>query len=167
MLAMGFDCGECPVVSPSSRTASSSNCSGTPHCTVACMLYGSILTMRFISPPSTTIKFSTGVSSPPSVAVPPVRATTFTPCASANASTFATSSVLRTIATAAGAGMVYTPKMFCSLRKLSMLRSRSNCASVSTCSSPRICCNCSTMASRVRDMVAFLFEASLAQWKMG
>ncbi|CAB4888904.1 unannotated protein [freshwater metagenome] len=31
MLAIGFDCGECPVVSPSSRARSSSSCSGTPH----------------------------------------------------------------------------------------------------------------------------------------
>ena len=38
MWATGFDCGECPVVRPSSRTRSSSTCSGTPHCAVACML---------------------------------------------------------------------------------------------------------------------------------
>ncbi len=38
MLAIGFDCGEWPVVSPSPRTWSSSTCRGTPHCTVACML---------------------------------------------------------------------------------------------------------------------------------
>ena len=38
MCATGFDCGECPVVSPSSRTRSSSACSGTPHWQVACML---------------------------------------------------------------------------------------------------------------------------------
>ena len=62
------------------------------------------------------------VSSPPSVAVPPVRG-------------HHVDAVLvgegehrrrrrrccRTIATAAGVGIVYTPKMFCSLRKLSML----------------------------------------------
>ena len=38
MCATGFDCGECPVVRPSSRTLSSSTCSGTPHWQVACML---------------------------------------------------------------------------------------------------------------------------------
>ncbi len=106
MLAIGFDWGEWPVVSPNSRTASSNSCRGTPHWAVACMLYGSILMISFIIPPSTTIEFSTGVSKPPSVAVPPVRATTFTWCSSANLSTAVTSSVERTIATAAGSGMV-------------------------------------------------------------
>ena len=38
MCATGLDCGECPVVSPCSRTRSSSACSGTPHWHVACML---------------------------------------------------------------------------------------------------------------------------------
>ena len=86
--------------------------------------------MRFMCEPSTTTEFSTGVSRPPSVAVPPVRATTLTPCSSAKASSRATSSVLSTITTAAGIGIVYTPKIFCSLRKLSMLLSRSTCSSV-------------------------------------
>ena len=62
--------------------------------------------IRFISEPSSTIESGTIVSRPPSVAVPPVRGTTLIPCRSANASTSAASQVLRTIATAAGAGSV-------------------------------------------------------------
>ena len=60
----------------------------------------------FIPEPSRTIELATTVSRPPSVAVPPVRGTTLIPWLSAKASTSATSSVLRTIATAAGAGSV-------------------------------------------------------------
>ncbi len=36
--AIGFDCGECPVVTPCLRASSSSVCRQTPHCAVACML---------------------------------------------------------------------------------------------------------------------------------
>ncbi|CAB4888901.1 unannotated protein [freshwater metagenome] len=116
-----------------------------------------MLRIWFINEPSSTIEFSTGVSSPPSVAVPPVRATTLTWCSSAKASTAAASCVLLTIATAAGTGIVYTPKMFCSLRKLSMLLCRRVCSSVMTRSAPRIWRRCSTISARLRDMVAILW----------
>ena len=90
------------------------------------MLYASMLTISFINEPSITIEFSRPLSKPPSVAVPPVRATTLTRCSSAKASNLMMSSVLRAITTAAGTSIVYTPKMFCSLRKLSTL-ARSSC----------------------------------------
>src|SRR3954447_25128207 len=108
-----------------------------------------MLMIRFMPEPSTTTEFSTGVSKPPSVAVPPVRATRFTPFSSAYANTWATSSVLCTNATAAGNGIVYTSKIFCNLRKLSMLLSRKACSSVRTQSAPTIFCSRSTMESRV------------------
>ena len=79
MWATGLDCGEWPVVSPCSRTRSSSACSGTPHWQVACMLYGSTLTIWFIVDPSMITESGTTLSSPPSVAVPPVRGMTLTP----------------------------------------------------------------------------------------
>src|SRR3954469_5583387 len=117
--------------------------------------------IRFICDPSTTTVFSPGVSRPPSVAVPPVRATRFTPCSSAYARTWATSSVLCTNTTAAGIGMVYTSKIFCNLRKLSMLLSRKVRSSVTTRSAPTIFCRRSTMVSRVRGIGFVLFWRSV------
>ena len=64
---------------------------------------------------------ATTLSRPPSVAVAPVRGITLTPCSSANRRISATCAVLRAMTTAAGTGMVWTSKMFCSLRKLSTL----------------------------------------------
>jgi hypothetical protein len=122
-----------------------------------------MLRIRFIRLPSTTIESGTWVSSPPSVAVPPVRGTTLIPCSFAKASTAATSSVLPTIATAAGGGSVQAPKIVSSLRKLSMLRRFSSSSSVTMCSGPRIACRPSTIASLLSCM-RVLFRG---QWKMG
>jgi hypothetical protein len=170
MLAIGFDWGEWPVVSPSSRAASSRRCSGTPHSTVACMSYASISMIRSICEPSTTIEFSAPLSRPPSVAVPPVRATTLTRCSSANASTLATSAVLRAITIAAGTVIVCTSKMFWSLRKLSTLDRFSSASSVITCSAESMVRSWSTIWSRVRVMAGPSGCGARwrwAQWKIG
>ena len=91
--ASGLDWGECPVVRPWARRMSSSSCRPTPHCTVAIMSTGSMDRILFIRDPSTTRLSSTTVSSPPSVAVRPVRGTTLTRLSAAKRRTAATSAV--------------------------------------------------------------------------
>ena len=92
--AIGFDCGEWPVVRPCARSVSSRVCSGTPHCTVAIMSASSTSMIRSIREPSTTSASATVVSRPPSVLVPPVRGTTAIRSRWASSSTAATSAVL-------------------------------------------------------------------------
>ena len=167
MWATGLDCGEWPVVRPCSRTRSSSACSGTPHWQVACMLYGSMLTIWFIIEPSMITESGTTLSSPPSVAVPPVRGMTLTPLSFAKRRSSATWAVSAGSTTAAGTGMVCTSKMFCSLRKLSTLLSTRIFSSVTTASGPTMRRRPSTMASLLSGMSAFLcVRGGCGQWKM-
>ena len=98
------------------------------------MLYGSTLTIWFIVDPSTITESGTTLSSPPSVAVPPVRGMTLTPFSFAQVRISATWAVSAGSTTAAGTGMVCTSKMFCSLRKLSTLLSTRTRSSVTTAS---------------------------------
>ncbi len=150
--ATGLDCGEWPVVSPCSRTRSSSACSGTPHSTVACMLYGSTSMILFIVDPSMITESGTALSRPPSVAVPPVLGMTVTSLNAAQVRMPATCSAFFGSATAAGTGIVCTSKMFCSLRKLSTLLSTRTRSSVTTASGPTTPRRPSTMASLLSDM---------------
>ena len=129
-----------------------------------------MLSIWFIAEPSMMTESGTALSSPPSVAVPPVRGMTLTPFSSANRRISATIAVLRAMTTAAGTGMVCTLKMFCSLRKLSTLLSMRTCSSVITSPGPAMRCRPSTMASLLSCMMAILCVSRVwrrRQWKMG
>ena len=133
---MGFDCGECPVVTPPSgprprATAGRRRTARWPAC-CRCLSSGSRSCRT-----SSTIESCDGGFEPPSVAVRP-GSRTVDAMLVGEPHTSAMCAVLRAIATAAGSGWVKTPCTSSWRRRRSMLLCLSSCSSVFTFCGPRI-----------------------------